>query len=180
MGSDGIWEGLGEPLQERRAIGGHQSPKFGTDEWLTPPEIITALGPFDLDPCAPATRPWPTAHEHYTVRDNGLVKPWHGRVWLNPPYGAPKSVGPWMQRMVAHGHGTALTFARTETELFFETIWKRATAVLFLRGRLHFHYVDGSRATANAGAPSVIAAYGVDDATRLEQSGIIGQYVKLR
>lgn len=23
------------------------------DEWLTPPEIVEALGPFDLDPCSP-------------------------------------------------------------------------------------------------------------------------------
>ncbi len=25
------------------------------EEWLTPPEIIQALGTFDLDPCAPPT-----------------------------------------------------------------------------------------------------------------------------
>ena len=23
------------------------------DEWLTPPHVLQALGPFDLDPCAP-------------------------------------------------------------------------------------------------------------------------------
>ena len=33
----------------------------GKDEWLTPPEIIKALGTFDLDPCASSTRPWPRA-----------------------------------------------------------------------------------------------------------------------
>ena len=32
----------------------------GKDEWLTPPEIIKALGTFDLDPCASTTRSWPT------------------------------------------------------------------------------------------------------------------------
>ena len=26
-------------------------------EWLTPPEVIAALGEFDLDPCAPINRP---------------------------------------------------------------------------------------------------------------------------
>ncbi len=57
-----------------------------TDEWLTPPEIINALGRFDLDPCAPIVRPWDMAREHYTIIDNGLWKQWHGRVWLNPPY----------------------------------------------------------------------------------------------
>jgi hypothetical protein len=39
------------------------------NEWLTPPEILIALGEFDLDPCAPtpSTRPWSTAHTHTTL-----------------------------------------------------------------------------------------------------------------
>lgn len=52
----------------------------GKDEWLTPPEIIRALGSFDLDPCAPVKRPWEMAANHFTVLDNGLNKPWQGRV----------------------------------------------------------------------------------------------------
>jgi hypothetical protein len=44
--------------------------------------------------------------------------------------------------------------------MFFSEVWAKADAVLFLRGRLHFHYVDGTRAAANAGAPSVFVAYG--------------------
>ena len=39
------------------------------DTWLTPPSIITSLGEFDLDPCSPINRPWPTAKEHYTIED---------------------------------------------------------------------------------------------------------------
>lgn len=57
----------------------------GKDEWLTPPEIITALGPFDLDPCSPVNRPWATANNHYTILDDGYNKKWFGRVWCNPP-----------------------------------------------------------------------------------------------
>ena len=53
-------------------IGGHHSARSRTNEWLTPPSVLQALGPFDLDPCAPVTRPWPTAREHYTEIDNGL------------------------------------------------------------------------------------------------------------
>lgn len=44
---------------------------------------------------------------------------------------------------------------------------QQATAVLFIGGRLHFHYVDGKRAKANSGAPSVLIAYGMDDAAVL-------------
>ena len=165
--------------QQLSGMGGHQSAAMLKDEWLTPPSIIRALGTFDLDPCAPITRPWDMAMQHYTIADDGLSKPWHGRIWFNPPYGPPSIIGPWMRRMAQHGVGTALTFARTETELFFETVWDVATAVLFLRGRLYFHHVDGTRASANAGAPSCLVAYGPRDADILEGCAIDGQFIRL-
>jgi hypothetical protein len=84
-----------------------------------------------------------------------------------------------MRRMVEHGRGTALIFARTETEMFFEAVWRAATAALFLEGRLYFHRPDGKRAGANAGAPSVLVAYGAEDAERLRSSGIRGAFVPL-
>jgi hypothetical protein len=80
----------------------------GKDEWLTPPEIIKSLGEFDLDPCSPLIRPWDTARKHYTVIDNGLLMPWEGRVWLNPPYG--NKIGEWLQKAALHKklHSTCL------------------------------------------------------------------------
>jgi hypothetical protein len=39
------------------SLSGHQSARMKNDEWLTPPEIIHALGLFSLDPCAPINRP---------------------------------------------------------------------------------------------------------------------------
>jgi len=68
----------------------------GKDEWLTPPQIIKTVGPFDLDPCAPINRPWEMAANHYTVIDNGLNMPWAGRVWCNPPYGT--QTGLWLAK----------------------------------------------------------------------------------
>jgi hypothetical protein len=160
------------------AIGGHQRAYQGrTDEWLTPPQIIEEIGPFDLDPCSPINRPWPTATKHYTVEDDGLSLPWNGRVWLNPPYGP--ATGTWLQRLAEHGNGIALIFARTETEMFHRWVWEKASGLLFLRGRLHFHYVDGSRAKANAGGPSVLIAYGAGNSERLQRCGIAGQFVSL-
>jgi hypothetical protein len=140
-------------------IGGHHRPYRGAaDEWLTPPEIVRALGPFDLDPCAAVGQPWRTAKTHYTVEDDGLSKEWFGLVWCNPPYGP--VTWRWLERLAEHGSGIALTFARTETEGFFAQVWERADAMLFLRGRLYFHYPDGTRASANSGGPSVLVAYG--------------------
>lgn len=158
-------------------MGSHHGPIMGKDEWLTPPEILRALGEFDLDPCAPIARPWEMARKHYTVLDNGLAQPWGGRVWCNPPYGL--EAAQWLRRLAAHGNGIALIFARTETEMFFESVWKAATAVLFLRGRLNFHHVNGERAKANSGAPSVLVAYGPENAIALSNCGIEGAFVPL-
>lgn len=161
-------------------MGTHQSSAMDSDEWLTPPEILQPLGQFDLDPCAaPEPRPWPTAVRHIVRAENGLSVAWNGRVWLNPPYGGPNIVGPWMRRMVMHANGIALIFARTETALFFETVWRAANAVLFLEGRLFFHRPDGSRAGANAGAPSCLVAYGRRNADAIRCSQLRGQYVEL-
>lgn len=164
--------------RRRRAMGSHQSTRMLTDTWLTPPELLAKLGPFDLDPCCPPEMPWPTAARMLTPADDGLAQPWFGRCFVNPPYSS--EAVKWLRKLADHGCGTALTFARTETAWFVETIWRRAAAVLFLYGRLHFHYADGRRAAANAGAPSVLAAYGMADADVLAYCGLDGAFVPLR
>lgn len=127
------------------------------DEWLTPPGIIKALGEFDLDPCAPINRPWDMAKEHYTREHNGLLKPWHGRVWCNPPYG--KETFRWLDRLSEHhGGGVALIFARTETKGFHRTVWEKAQSLFFFEGRLRFHTVDGKQG-GTANAPSCLVSY---------------------
>jgi hypothetical protein len=156
----------------------HTKPNRGaTVEWLTPPEILRALGPFDLDPCAPASRPWDIAKSHYTKAEDGLSLPWEGVVWVNPPYSA-KNCERWLRRLSEHGSGFALVAARTETEWFHRHVWGAADAVLFLYGRLWFHRTDGARAKSNAGHGSVIAAYGEECSRRLEQSRIRGRLVR--
>lgn len=158
-------------------MGSHHATTAETDVWLTPPAILDALGPFDLDPCSSVGRPWDTAAKHYTIEDDGLAQEWEGRVWMNPPYGA--QTGVWLERLAQHGDGVALIFARTETRMFFDWVWPHASALLFIQGRLHFHRPDGERARANAGAPSVLVAYGKDAAATLKGSGIAGAYVPL-
>lgn len=157
-------------------LSSHQSARSKTDEWLTPPDIIEKLGEFDLDPCSPVNRPWDTAKYHYTKDNNGLAQPWAGRVWLNPPFG--NQAIHWMRRMAKHGNGIALIPARTETAMFFETVWGEANAVLFMKGRPHFYYVTGERAPFNSGAPICLVAYGADNALVLGLSGL-GHFCKL-
>ncbi len=165
-----------------KGIGGHHRAFRGqTDEWLTPPHIIEALTDhrkFDLDPCAPKVRPYETALNYYTEVEDGLFEKWHGRVWLNPPYGP--QTGEWLQKLKAHGDGIALIFARTETKMFFEYIWDKADALLFLRGRLTFHKVDGTPAAHNSGGPSVLVAYGEHNADRLRLCSLDGKFIDLK
>ena len=149
------------------SLSSHQK-NGGHDEWLTPPEIVKALGAFDLDPAAPVVRPWDTAAKHFHVNDDGLAQEWHGRVWLNPPFG--REAVKWLRKLVQHGNGIALIPARTETAMFYECIWDVADAVCFLKGRPHFHYVDGRRAAANSGAPICLAAYGGSNALALHRA----------
>jgi hypothetical protein len=153
-------------------LSSHQRTVGKNQEWLTPPEILKALGPFDLDPCAPVTRPWDTAARHYTIADDGLSKPWEGRVWLNPPFDRYR-LHLWLGKMAWHRNGIALIAARTETENWQTYVWPRAHAILFMHGRPHFHYVDGRRAKANSGAPLCLVAYGKENGTALEKADAI-------
>lgn len=173
--------------------------------WLTPPHVLDALEPFDLDPCAAPG--WPTAAEQISEPDDGLAATWSGRAWVNPPYG--DEVWSWLDRLAQHARGVALIFARTETEGFHRQVWGRASGLLFLEGRLHFHFPgydpraarrphehvytaepgpDGAgracavcgRAKTNAGAPSVLCAYSLDDLDALAASDLPGHLTPLR
>jgi hypothetical protein len=165
-------------------MGSHQSARSQTDVWLTPPALIDALGgweSFDLDPCAQPDQAavLPTARRYYTEAENGLLLPWVGRVWGNFPYSL-ALVTAFLGRMAEHDRGTALIFARTETDAFHRFVWGAASGLLFLRGRLNFHRPDGERAEANGGAPSVLIAYGEEDCEILASAAIDGAFVPLR
>jgi hypothetical protein len=154
-------------------LGSHQKTVGNSQTWITPKWIIDALGPFDLDPAAASPRPWNCATKNYDR--NGLMVPWIGRVWLNPPFDR-YEVGKWISRLAEHGQGTALLHARTEAE-WFEPVWRKARAILFLADRLYFHYPDGKRAQANSGAPACLIAFGAWDVNKLVGSRIAGALV---
>jgi hypothetical protein len=162
----------------------HEKPIGATGVHLTPRWILDGLGPFDLDPCASDPRPWDCAATNYTEFENGLLLPWHGRVWLNPPFDR-RSIGLWIGRMALHGHGTALVHARTDTK-WFQHIWDEATALFFFAGRIAFLRPTGEPTrtakgvVTDSGAPVVLAAFGPADADAVAFSGFDGRFVPLR
>jgi hypothetical protein len=169
--------------EARMTLGSHQQSIGRSQVAITPRIIIARTGPYDLDPCASDPQPWPCAAVSYTEADDGLSLPWFGRVFLNPPFDR-RVVGAWIMRMIAHGHGTLLVHARTETNWFWP-IWDTAAALLFLRRRQRFHQPDGSLflnrqgQPKDSGAPVVLAAFGFRDAEILADCGLEGKLVPL-
>src|SRR6266487_341875 len=99
---------------------GHTNTK--TNTYLTPIPLLEVvyrcLGRVDLDPCSNSqTSPQVIADRYYTEHENGLVWPWYGRVFANPPY---KTVGNWTKKFIGEyerGHmqeGIYLVAASTE------------------------------------------------------------------
>lgn len=149
------------------------------EEWYTPPHILAALGPFDLDPCfspPSGARPWDTAASHFSKEQNGLLQPWHGRAFCNPPYG--RAAYAWLRKCAEHGNAIALVFARTEIAIWQDIVFPTASGILFLAGRLKF--IDGATlepSVNSSPAGSALIAWGANNLEALRTCGLEGSLV---
>jgi len=158
-----------------------RAQKNGTvssDEWYTPRWLIDALGPFDLDPCAPLNPPYRIAPLTYNIRQDGLVCRWPSEalVWLNPPYSR-EPLRAFCEKMAAHNNGIALLINRQDNLLWQEVIFPTAKSMIFLRHRIKFVRPDGS--SGNPFVGSCLVAWGKEADERLRQCNIEGKYVVL-
>lgn len=151
-------------------------------EWYTPAWIFKELSiTFDLDPSSPHDiETHVPATTKYTIYDNGLKKPWFGRVWMNPPYG--KETPLWMDRFIEHGNGIALVFSRTDTA-WCQNAMQNCTAMLFLKGRINF--IPGREnlhKKSRCGAGTVMFAFGDHCAIALKRLALAndGVYIENR
>lgn len=152
-----------------------------TPEWYTPGKIIERVegvfGEIDLDPCSNsserATANVP-AGAYWTKDDNGLAQAWHGKVYMNPPYG--DEIPAWVERLVnayTAGEiieGIALLPARTDTA-WFQPLFDYP--ICFVRGRLKFSGAENS-----APFPSAVVYVGPDVALFEDWFHDIGRITK--
>lgn len=116
-----------------------------SDEWYTPAQYIEAarrvMGGIDLDPasCELANQTV-KAMRYYTKKDDGLSQEWHGRIWLNPPFGrknAPESgfgggksiMGLFVKKLIDAYHDEqveqAILLATPKTDTaWFRALWE--------------------------------------------------------
>lgn len=119
-----------------------------TCEWETPIDFFLKYNDvynFDLDVCATAQNA--KCKAYYTKGQNGLAQKWHGKCWMNPPYG--KEISNWMKKAyesVMNGDEElvcCLVPARTDTAWWHD--YAMRGEITFIRGRLKF---GGSRNSA--------------------------------
>lgn len=85
------------------------APEATGDDYYTHKDVIEMAraffgGVIDLDPAShPVANRVVNARQFFTIHDNGLMQPWAGKVWVNPPFNQWDKWGPKIASEVAAG-----------------------------------------------------------------------------
>jgi len=115
---------------------GQPQTELTSDDYYTPKWVFDTLDlEFDLDVASPpGGPPFVPCERYFTQEDDGLVQPWHGIVWMNPPYSDPK---PWVDRWLDHGNGLAL-LPMAKGCRWLDDLWTSRARIVITR-RIRFH-----------------------------------------
>ncbi|MCI0348146.1 MAG: phage N-6-adenine-methyltransferase, partial [Acidobacteriales bacterium] len=165
----------------------HVARNSGVSEWYTPPHIIQAavntMGHIDLDPASTdIAQGIIGAQSYYTTEEDGLAQPWHGNVWLNPPYAQPL-ISQFADKFAAEYEAGNITHACILVNNATETAWFRAflkvaAAICLLDGRVRFLDPNG-----RPGAPlqgQIVLYVGRDTALFTEHFSELGPVLYVR
>lgn len=120
-----------------------------THEWYTPAEYVgaarTVLGGIEVDPAScPQANETVRATRIFTREDDGLAQEWHGRVFLNPPYG--KWSGPFAAKLIGEYDAGRVSAAVLLLNAYgfdaewFQPLWR--FPICFTDHRIDFHSPD--------------------------------------
>jgi len=140
---------------------------YTSDDYYTPKWIFDALGVhFDLDVACPPQGPLHTpCSAYYTQETDGLLSPWRGNVFMNPPY---SKATPWVKKFMAHKNGIALLpMAKSQ---WFNDIWNDCEGITVLPYKLIFEHAD--KLKGSIFLPAMLAAYGTANVKALNNSKI--------
>lgn len=117
----------------------------GNSENYTPKNIIDkvreVLGEIDLDPAScDLAQETVQATKYYTKETDGLDKPWKGRIFLNPPYGA--EIKQFTNKLIDElpniESAILLTNDQTDTD-WWQKCAKNASLIFMKDGRFNFY-----------------------------------------
>jgi hypothetical protein len=155
-----------------------------TPEWYTPEsQVKLALRAmdverFDLDRCSPSQTGEGThvpANVYYTKELDGLAQQWHGKVWINPPYG--REIAKWAAKLYQEYNAgrvteaVALVPSRLDTNWFQDTLLVSGCIAL-IAGRIKFISPDGIKSSATF--PSTVFYFGPNRDRFSEVYGAMG------
>jgi phage N-6-adenine-methyltransferase len=158
----------------------HYSSK--KSDWETPDdffEVFHEILKFDLDVCAREDNS--KLPNFISPEMDSFKTPWTGCCWMNPPYGRgtkdTPGTGDWVRLAVDNvnkgncDRAVILIPSRTDTKYFQQLIFKEASWVFFVAGRLKF---GGSKDSAPF--PSAVIGFGkfsndeIDSLSELEEN----------
>lgn len=155
-----------------------------SDDWYTPSFYVElarrTMGGIDLDPAScPEANRTVRADYIYTIQDNGLTREWHGRIWLNPPYGGAQRE--FVRRLlteVAAGRteqAVLLLNANVTDTTWFQPLWGKP--MCFTHHRIGFGAPQGQGTTSGT-VGTVFVYFGDRVDTFREEFGICGALVE--
>jgi transcriptional regulator with XRE-family HTH domain len=135
--------------------GGDRDCRFTPASFMQP--LYDIVGGFDLDPCGHPDSPVVASHR-YIEQDDGLISPWFGKIFMNPPF---SQSARWLEcafRACTSGECElviGLLPVRTHTKAFHEFVVGTANVIL-LKGRIKFEGPRGGKDTAPFGCMLVV------------------------
>lgn len=136
-------------------------------DWCTPQDFFDELDRefhFTID--VAATKNSAKCKEFFTIEDDALSRGWGGHTaFCNPPYG--KDIGKWVEKAYIESQCNDMTVvmlipARTDTKYFHDYVFRHASEIRFLRGRLVFEHEDGTK-LSSAPFPSCVVVFRRDE-----------------